>query len=77
MNKYPLLLPFLTACAQTLSTPITSPTGEHWIGVDCTGHSQVACYAEAGNECPGGYDILENQGPRSLSIANAKGNAPA
>ncbi len=52
----------LVGCAEATSVPIVSPTGDNWIGVDCNGHSQVACYAEAGYQCPGGYDIQDNEG---------------
>jgi hypothetical protein len=56
------LLSCMVGCADAVSVPIIAPTGEHWIGVDCSGHSQVACYAEAGTQCPSGYDIADNEG---------------
>jgi hypothetical protein len=64
MNKISnmLFIVSLCGCVAAYSTPIVSPTGEHWIGVDCKGQSQNACWAEAGYQCPNGYSIQDNEG---------------
>lgn len=79
MSKWIFIFAFIgTGCAiSTYSTAIRAPNGEDWIGVDCAGHSQVACYAEAGYQCPGGYDIQQEDGHFSTqfnSNAIAVGN---
>jgi hypothetical protein len=57
-------------CADAISVPIIAPSGEHMIGVDCGGRSQVACYAEAGHQCPSGYDIQDSEGHFTTEAKN-------
>lgn len=56
----------VAGCAATAATPIRSPNGENWIGIDCRSQSQVACLAEAGNQCPGGYDQIDSESHFSM-----------
>jgi hypothetical protein len=56
------LLLSCAACATATSIAIRAPDGSNWIGIDCSGHSQNACLAEAGIQCPGGYDLIDNEG---------------
>ena len=63
IRSFSLLAAFLFGCsASAVSIPIRSASGENLIGVDCKSHSQNACLAEAGNQCPGGYDVVDSEG---------------
>ena len=46
------------------ATLIKMPDGSWAIGIECNGRgaSQITCLGLAGNECPGGYDVLEDMG---------------
>jgi len=57
-----LLLACVSGCRGDIiasSTPIRSPDGQNWWGIDCLGHSQNACLEMAGRQCSNGYDIVD------------------
>ena len=61
-----------TGCAApAYSTAIRAPNGEDWVGVDCAGHSEVSCLSEAGNQCPSGYDIKDQEGHFSTQLSSS------
>jgi hypothetical protein len=51
---------------------IRGPNGESWKGIDCSGRSQITCLVDAGNICPDGYDVIENN---NHSAIEASGNS--
>jgi len=57
----PLVFAGCAEVANTMSMQIRSPQGDNWIGVDCVGHSYNACLAEAGRQCPNGYEIIYSE----------------
>ena len=68
------------ACAQ--ATPVTTPSGNRGFSVSCGAARLDDCYAKAGEVCPSGYEILDQQGSRYLgqlstgnAYANSGGNA--
>jgi hypothetical protein len=68
------------ACAQ--ATPVTTPSGNRGFAVSCGAALLDECYAKAGEVCPSGYEILDQQGSRYLgqlstgnAYANSGGNA--
>jgi hypothetical protein len=67
---------FTTACASTSTEMVVLASGEHAIAIDCAGHSQNSCLIEAGEQCPNGYGIQDEEGhfTRSLvAVANGTG----
>ena len=61
-KNYTLVLFFISmiGCAQLyIVEKITLPNGKQGLTVDCTNYGWPACFKEAGDTCPNGYDIYE------------------
>lgn len=48
-------------CAHASATPVTGPDGATWYAIDCT-RGRTNCEREAGEACPGGYDLAAVEG---------------
>lgn len=62
MKRIALLTPLLlTACAAVQPQPFSGPNGKQAYSMKCSGMGRTldACYAKAGELCPGGYNIID------------------
>jgi|SRR5579863_131875 len=62
-----MLLAFVTlallvvGCSHSNAVHVVGPDGSsNWVAIHCRG--QQACWELAGEECPGGYDVMDRQG---------------
>lgn len=65
-----LLILLITGC--TTATEIRSPNGQKGFAIECK--NMTSCYAKAGEVCPSGYNLVDND-TRTTGASVAFNNA--
>jgi hypothetical protein len=65
-----LIVLAIASCNRASSRPVITPGGEQGFAINCRG-DQNNCFEEAGDVCPGGYDIVDDsQGTTGVQITS-------